>query len=172
MELSHSSRARTQGPASRSARGRSAQGLAGRARGNEGFSLIELLVVMIVIGVLAAIAIPSFLSSRARAYDAQAKALARTAETTAEVLATDHDGSYEYVTLPELAREEPAITTAPTAGSAYLLRTTHSGNEYSVTVKSTNGDELTISRDSAGQVTRSCHTEWKTNCGGGESSTW
>ena len=45
-----------------------------RKRVNDGFTLIELLVVMIIIGVLAGIAIPVFISQRAKAHDAGVEA--------------------------------------------------------------------------------------------------
>jgi len=60
-----------------------------------GFSFPELLVVCLIVGILAAIAIPSFASQKAKALDTQAKVLARTAQTTAETIATDSSGSYE-----------------------------------------------------------------------------
>ena len=63
-----------------------------------GFTLIELLVVILIIGILAAIAIPSFLSQKSKATDSSAKELARTAQTTMETYATDHNGNYEGAT--------------------------------------------------------------------------
>ena len=58
--------------------------------GEAGFTLIELLVVMLILGILAAIAIPAFFNQREKANDAQAKAMARTAETAMETYSTEH----------------------------------------------------------------------------------
>ena len=91
-----------------------------RSSDEGGFTLIELLVVILIIGILAAIAIPSFLSQKSKATASQAKELARTAETTAETIATDNNGLYTEVTPPKLNEYEPSIVTTATTKEAYL----------------------------------------------------
>jgi type IV pilus assembly protein PilA len=146
-----------------------------RSSDEGGFTLIELLVVILIIGILAAIAIPSFLNQKGKAYDASAKELARTAQTTAETIATDNNGEYEKVTPTELHAYEATIQTAAGGNNAYISATTHSKEAYSVTAKAANTeDEFTVSRNSEGVISRTCAstTGTKTGCSGKASGSW
>jgi type IV pilus assembly protein PilA len=146
----------------------------GPAQSDErGYSLIELLVVMLIIGVLAAIAIPSFINSKSKAVDVQAKELARTAETAAETVATANDGSYEKVTKSELHNAESSIPIAESKTDAYIGTVTSSRTDYSITAVATDGDEFTITKSSTGAITRACASPLtKKGCGGSASSSW
>src|SRR4029077_355017 len=150
-----------------------------RSRDEGGFTLIELLVVILIIGILAAIAIPSFLNQKSKAYDASAKELARTAQTTAETYATDHNGEYTNMTTGELVKYESGLKTCatnPPKENACLLSVGKATtNEYEVTTEAVNtGDKFSITRNSTGEIVRSCKstTGSKTGCSGKEAASW
>src|SRR5688572_447322 len=107
------------------------QKLRERSGSEAGFTLVELLVVMLILGLLAAIAIPSFFSQREKAKDADAKAAARTAQTAIETFATDHNGSYAA------AQGNPAalVTIEPTLGDVGARLTVPAATDTTYTVQ-------------------------------------
>jgi type IV pilus assembly protein PilA len=75
---------------------------------DDGFTLIELMVVVLIIGVLIAIALPTFLGARNRAEDVAAKSTVREALTAGRVVFSTEE-TYAAATIPTLQSIDDAV---------------------------------------------------------------
>lgn len=73
-----------------------------------GFTMIEVMVVVLIIGILMAIGIPTYLGARNRAFDRASQTKLRVAENTAMAIYTD-SASFADATVSEMAASEPNI---------------------------------------------------------------
>ena len=98
-----------------------------------GFTLVEIMIVVAIIALLAAIAIPNLLRQRITANESASQATLRTISTAFETYAAAHDGQYPTDVAAQLIGVNPpylnetyftkCTTTAPCSGYVYSAGT-------------------------------------------------
>jgi type IV pilus assembly protein PilA len=145
-----------------------------RTRGERGFTLIEILCVMLIIGVLAAIALPTFLGEQGKGQDAEAKSNARNLVSQVESCYTPTEDYRKCVTEADLGGNLgiPYGTAAGQAEVASAQQTSFTITAVSKAATGGQNNTFTIVRDANGGMTRTCTAGAGNNGGGCKNGTW
>ena len=135
-------------------------------RGERGFALVELLVVLIVLGILAAIVLPFFTGQTAKGDDASAKSnVSEIARAVDECFGETNDYT---LCASQDDLDVAGLPWGDGQGEVYVARAAQ--REYEVEGTSTSGQTYTWMRNVRGLVSRTCEPLGRGSCP--DAGTW
>jgi type IV pilus assembly protein PilA len=135
-----------------------------RKKGEKGFTLVELLVVVIIIGILAAVAVPIYLNQRKSAWKSSVQSDVKNASLALETISTENNGKIKIPTGGLQCTTSSCVITAGADGT------------LSIATTGTAGEKITVSKDNGLKITAGTDANsyqidgWNTNLSGSASS--
>jgi prepilin-type N-terminal cleavage/methylation domain-containing protein len=139
-----------------------------------GFTLIELMITILIIGLLAAIAIALYLGQVKRADDADAKSNAKNLATEVELCFTPAE-DFTQCDTPAKLGDNLEVPYGTNPGEAYIVNATKQSFVVEAVSKSTSNGvphTYTVERDIAGITKQTCTAGAGNNAGGCKNGVW
>ena len=142
-----------------------------RMHGEKGFTLIELMAVLMVMGILAAIALPNFIGQKEKGEDVTAKSDARNVVAAVESCHTETQSYEECDTIAELVAADsnpdvPLTDEVERKGGAVSITATD--KTYTIAGYSRSGNKFVVEKTEAGELARVCTTGGTGGCKPGD----